>query len=110
MCSYYISVSGNIYVIPFWLPQVRKLSDYATNNFKCSVGQLALAWCLKNENVSTVLLGATKPEQLDENLKAIEIAKKMSKTDMENISMILGNDPVPYSGYGGSGMRSIDTL
>jgi len=92
------------------IEKVRKLSDYATNNFKCSVGQLALAWCLKNENVSTVLLGATKPEQLDENLKAIEIAKKMSKTDMENISMILGNDPVPYSGYGGSGMRSIDTL
>ena len=37
--------------------QVVALTKLATERFGCSVGQLALAWCLKNENVSTVLLG-----------------------------------------------------
>ena len=38
---------------------------------------LALAWCLKNKNVSSVILGATKKEQLTENLKASDYAQKM---------------------------------
>lgn len=60
------------------LDKVKLLQDYAQTNFQCSVGQLALAWCLRNKNVSTVLLGATKPEQLDENFGAVEVARCVS--------------------------------
>jgi aryl-alcohol dehydrogenase-like predicted oxidoreductase len=49
------------------IEKVKKLTAVA-KELNCSVGQLALAWCGKNENVTTVILGATKPEQLAENL------------------------------------------
>ena len=89
---------------------MKKLTEFAKKRYQCSVGQLALAWCLKNENVSTVLLGATKPAQLTENLGAIAVAKKISPADMKEIDEILGNKPAAYSGYNGAGMRTIDTL
>ncbi|KAL4169615.1 hypothetical protein KRP22_010533 [Phytophthora ramorum] len=44
----------------------------------CSLPQLAIAWSLSNENVSTVLLGASRIEQLDENLKALEFVDKIT--------------------------------
>ncbi|OWZ06672.1 Voltage-gated potassium channel subunit beta [Phytophthora megakarya] len=44
----------------------------------CSLVQLALAWCVSNENVSTVLLGASRPTQLEENLKALEFVDKIT--------------------------------
>ena len=38
-----------------------------------TLSKLAIAWCLLNENVSTVILGASKPEQLEENLAALDV-------------------------------------
>jgi aryl-alcohol dehydrogenase-like predicted oxidoreductase len=72
--------------------------------------QLALAWCIQNQNVSTVLLGATKPHQLEENLGAIPAARRMSTDHMAAIEDILGNKPAPYGGYGGAGMRTLETI
>lgn len=37
----------------------------------CTLAQLATAWCVANENVSTVLIGASRPEQLEENLRSL---------------------------------------
>lgn len=51
----------------------------------CTQAQLALAWILKNENVSVVLLGASKVEQLEENLKCIEVLPKLTDEIMENV-------------------------
>ena len=76
------------------------MTEFAANKFNCSVGQLALAWCVKNKNVSTVLLGATKPEQLVENLAAISVAERLTDEDMASIDEILGNKPAPYQGFG----------
>lgn len=90
------------------IDKVRKLTEFANTKYGCSVGQLALAWCVKNQNVSTVLLGATKPEQLEENLGAIAVAKKITADDMKEINEILGNTPETYKGWGGDGMRAID--
>jgi len=59
------------------IPKVEKLTEYAKKNFNTSVSCLAIAWCVKNRNVSTVLLGATKEEQIQENLKSLEVAKKL---------------------------------
>jgi diketogulonate reductase-like aldo/keto reductase len=43
-----------------------------------SVGQLSLAWATKHEGVSSVILGATKVEQLQENIKAVELIPKLT--------------------------------
>jgi aryl-alcohol dehydrogenase-like predicted oxidoreductase len=67
--------------------------------------------CVKNENVSTVLLGATKTGQLTENLGALEVAEKMTKEDLLEIDKILDNVPELYGGYAGNSMyRPIKTL
>lgn len=73
--------------------------------------QLALAWCLKNPNVTTILLGATKISQLTENLGALEVAKKMTAAHVETVESILETKPEVYSGFGGGGwQRRLDTL
>jgi voltage-dependent potassium channel beta subunit len=55
--------------------------------------QLAIAWCLKNPNVSTVILGATKVVQLEENLRAPEFVAMLTPEVMERIEAILNNKP-----------------
>jgi len=55
--------------------------------------QLALAWCCKNENVSTVILGATKPQQIVDNCGAIKLLPKLTDDVMKEIEEILGNKP-----------------
>ena len=54
---------------------------------------LALAWVARNPNTSTVILGATSPEQVTENLKAIEVLPKLTPEVLEEIEAILQNKP-----------------
>lgn len=54
---------------------------------------LAIAWCLKNNNVSTVILGASKTAQLKENFKASEAKNKLTPDVMLQIEKILNNTP-----------------
>ncbi len=61
----------------------------------CTLAQLALAWCMKNPNVSTVITGASRPEQVSENMKALEVAPKLDSDLLETIETILGNKPQP---------------
>jgi aryl-alcohol dehydrogenase-like predicted oxidoreductase len=56
---------------------------------------LALAWVAKNPNTSTVILGASKPEQVLDNLKALEVIPKLTDDIMEKIELILDNKPKP---------------
>lgn len=56
----------------------------------CTLSQLALAWCLKNPFVSTVITGASRVEQVHENLKAAEFAPKITPEIMERIDTIFG--------------------
>ncbi|KAI8809932.1 putative potassium channel beta subunit protein [Cladochytrium replicatum] len=58
-----------------------------------SMTNLALAWAAKNPNVSTVILGATTPAQLQENLKSIELLDKLTPEIMQEIEDILDNKP-----------------
>ncbi|MDP1546526.1 MAG: aldo/keto reductase, partial [Anaerolineales bacterium] len=55
-----------------------------------TMSQLALAWCLKNPFVSTVITGASRVEQVHENMKAGEIAQKITPEIMEKIDVIFG--------------------
>ena len=54
---------------------------------------LAIAWCLKNSNVSTVILGASKTAQLKENFKASEAKNKLTPEVIQHIEKILNNVP-----------------
>ena len=54
----------------------------------CSLAQLALAWCLHNPHVSSVITGATRPEQVRENLKALAIVSKLSPPITNRIDAI----------------------
>lgn len=55
--------------------------------------ELALAWCLKNPNVSTVITGASKPEQVKQNMKAMDAVSKITDSVMEQIEKVLQNKP-----------------
>jgi len=58
-----------------------------------SLGQLAIAWCLKNDNVSTVILGASRVEQLQENLEAAWHVERLTDEIMQRIEAVLQNRP-----------------
>jgi aryl-alcohol dehydrogenase-like predicted oxidoreductase len=92
------------------IDKIRKLADYASSNLGCSMTKLALAWCIKNKNVSTILLGITKPEQLEENIGCLSVVENLTSEHMTDIDNILDNRPEPYAGFGGQGMRQIDTI
>ena len=92
------------------IERITALTEYAEATFGCSMTQLALAWCAKNPDVTTVLLGATTTEQLEENLGALGVLEQMTDTHMTQISDILDNTPEAYSGYGGAGMRRLQTI
>jgi len=72
---------------------VKALMAYAKEKFNSTVTILALAWTIKNRNVSVCILGGTKPQQLEENMKAIELASKLTKQHLEDIDKILENKP-----------------
>ena len=57
---------------------------------ECTTAQLALAWCLKNPNVSTVITGATSVKQVKENMKAIEVAPKLTPEVLARIDQAFG--------------------
>jgi len=54
----------------------------------CSLAQLAIAWCAKNPNVSTVITGASRVSQVEENLKAADVIAKLTPPVMERIDSI----------------------
>jgi voltage-dependent potassium channel beta subunit len=61
--------------------------------------QLALAWCLKNPNVSSVITGASRPGQVVENMKAGEAVGRLTPEVMEKIESILNNKPRPEPNF-----------
>lgn len=74
------------------IEKVRKLTAVA-ERLGGTATHLALAWAAKNPNVSTVILGATKVEQIHDNCKAIKLLEKLTPEVMEEIEGILDNKP-----------------
>jgi voltage-dependent potassium channel beta subunit len=64
-----------------------------------TISQMAIAWCLKNSNVSSVITGASKPEQVIENMEAMDFVDKLTIDVMDQIELILDNRPKPLSDY-----------
>ncbi len=82
------------------IEKVKRLQPVA-EELGCTMAQLALAWCLTNEDVSTVIMGASSVEQLQENLKALELAPQLTVEILENIETILENRPEPEQNWRG---------
>jgi voltage-dependent potassium channel beta subunit len=60
------------------------------NELGCTLAQLALAWCLKNPHVSSVITGASRPAQVRENMVAADVAARLDATLLERINTTIG--------------------
>jgi voltage-dependent potassium channel beta subunit len=75
-----------------FLDKIKKLSTLA-HELGISVAQLSIAWCIKNPNVTTAILGASRKEQLLENLKSLDAAEKLNAEIMKRIDDIVQTKP-----------------
>ena len=74
------------------LRKVEKLAG-VSDDLGVPMPQLALIWCLKNPNVSTVITGASNVKQVEQNMKAMDMVDKVDDAAMEKIEEILDNKP-----------------
>jgi voltage-dependent potassium channel beta subunit len=72
--------------------KVKELAKIA-DELATPMAQIALAWCLKNPNVSTVITGASNVDQLHQNLASLEVVDKLDDKIMQRIETILDNKP-----------------
>ncbi len=72
------------------IKSLKKIAD----DLGTSLPKLAIAWCLKNPNVSTVILGGSKVHHIEETLTSQEIVSQLDDSLMEKVENILGNKPV----------------
>ncbi len=73
--------------------KVEKLAPLAAE-LGCTLSQLALAWCLTNEDVSTVITGASNPNQVTENMKSLDVVPLVDHDVLATIEQILNNQPM----------------
>ncbi len=80
---------------------IEKVKDLVpvAQSLGCTTAQLAIAWCAKNPHVSTVITGASRPEQVTENMQALEVLPKLTPDVMQSIEDILKNRPEPEPDY-----------
>ena len=69
--------------------KVRELKTVA-DDLGCTLAQLSIAWCAKNPNVSMVITGASRPEQVTENMKALDVLADLDDEVMTRIDEIFG--------------------
>lgn len=75
------------------IDKVKQLQTLA-NELGCSLPALSIAWCIKNPHVTTAILGATKQEQLLDNLTALQAVEKLTADVMAKIETIMQNKPI----------------
>ncbi len=75
------------------IAKVRKLANVA-DELNTTLATLAIAWCISNPHVTTAILGATKEQQLIENLAAVDICAKLTPEVMRQIDEIMDTKPV----------------
>ena len=75
------------------LSRVKQLTALASE-LDISLAAMSIAWCIKNPNVTTAILGATKKDQLLENLKALDALPKLDEAVMQKIEEIVQTKPV----------------
>jgi voltage-dependent potassium channel beta subunit len=75
-------------VDPARIATVKRLAPIAAE-LGCTLAQMSLAWCLKNPHVSTVITGASRPAQVVENMKALDVVGKLAPEVMARIGAVL---------------------
>src|SRR4051812_42484347 len=74
------------------LERVRRLSEFA-GELHASLASLSIAWCISNPDVTTAILGATKKEQLLQNLEALEVLPRLTPDALKHIDEIIETKP-----------------
>jgi len=74
------------------IKRVKELKKVA-DDLNTSLATLSIAWCIRNPNVTTAILGATKESQLMENLEAINLYPQLTESILEEIDAIMGTKP-----------------
>lgn len=72
--------------------RIRELNALA-ERLGCTLPQLAVAWCLKNESVQCLLLGAASVDQLYDSIQSLQLVPKLNTNMMAEIERILENKP-----------------
>ncbi|HEX6180462.1 MAG TPA: aldo/keto reductase, partial [Chitinophagaceae bacterium] len=72
--------------------KVRDLKQ-VSDRLGCSLAELSVAWCISNPNVTTAILGATRKEQLLQNLKSLEVVPKLTPEVLKEIDDIMETKP-----------------
>ncbi len=80
------------------LEKVRQLTTIA-DELGCTMAQLAIAWCAANPNVSTVITGASKPSQVEQNMHAMDFVSALTPDVKAHIEDILDNRPDPHRNW-----------
>lgn len=93
-----LAIEGFDWLKERWIMQdkiekVQQLQSLA-NELGCSLPALSIAWCIKNPNVTTAILGATKKEQLIDNLTALKAVELLTSEVISKIEAIMQNKPV----------------
>ena len=71
----------------------------------CTLAVLSIAWCLVNKNVSTVITGASRPSQVEENLKALDVVDKLTAEVLAEIEGAIGTKPAGGYDWGRGTVR-----
>lgn len=82
----------NSTITPQRIEKVKQLKPIA-DELGCSLAQLALAWCLTNPHVSTVITGASRAEQVRENMQALDVVPRLAPEVLARIEQVVGNKP-----------------
>ena len=83
--------------MPLWKHEKVKAIKKVADDLGVSLNRLSIAWVLKNPNVSSAILGASKTEQLEDNLKALDVMPMLTAEVMERIEIAVANKPVAPS-------------
>ncbi|KAF8588370.1 Aldo/keto reductase [Ramaria rubella] len=81
------------------IAKVKKLTEFAEKELGTTVTALSLAWVAVQPSTSTVILGASKPEQVTENLKALQVLPKLTPEVLQKIDEIMGTKPAREAEY-----------
>src|SRR5690606_12635039 len=75
------------------LEAVRRLQDVA-KDLESSLAACSIAWCIRNPHVTSAILGATKENQLAENLRALEVLPSLTDEVMDRVDAIMQTKPL----------------
>ena len=78
---------------PTRLAKVQSLVPIA-RELGCTLAQMSIAWCVRNPRVSTVITGASRPAQVEENMRALDIVAKLTPDVLARVDAIVAGDAV----------------